>query len=568
MLSKVLKAFSVQRTAPLIFRSIATVQTRSNFAEAPVLDLPFDKTSEVYEKNSAATKPLLSEFLKITGANTQGGDKRAQARLKEKGKLPARERINRILDPGSPFLELSQLAGYKLYENEDVPSGGIVTGIGLIHGRFCMIVANDPTVKGGSYYPITVKKHVRAQEIARDNKLPCVYLVDSGGANLPRQDEVFPDANHFGRIFYNQANMSAEGIPQISIVLGSCTAGGAYVPAMSDENVIVKGNGTIFLGGPPLVKAATGEVVSAEDLGGADVHCRISGLTDHYAANENEALLLCRDIISNINTKQATLGKGTYEEPKFDPEELNSIINPDLRQAVDSRSIIARIVDGSRFLEFKKNYGPTLVTGFARLYGHEIGIISNNGILFSEAAMKGAHFVELCSQRNIPLFFLQNITGFMVGKKYEHEGIAKHGAKLVNAVATTKVPKFTMIFGGSYGAGNYGMCGRGYSPRFLYTWPTAKVAVMGGDQAAGVLTQIKREATQKAGGQWNQQIEDDMRNKYRAQYEEQSTCYYGTSRLWDDGVIMPSDSRKVLGLSLMVGLNKEPEQTNFGVFRM
>jgi len=566
MLSKVFKAFSFQRTSSLLYRPLTTQRLTQDFTEIPPLVAPLDK--DAFAKNVTATTPLLNEFQHITLSTLEGGDKKAQIRLKEKGKLPVRERIDRILDAGSPFLELSQLAGHELYGKEKVPSGGIVTGIGLIHGRFCMIVANDPTVKGGSYYPITVKKHLRAQEVARENKLPCVYLVDSGGANLPRQDEVFPDSNHFGRIFYNQANLSAEGIPQISIVLGSCTAGGAYVPAMSDENVIVKGNGTIFLGGPPLVKAATGEVVTAEDLGGADVHCRISGLTDHYAANEAEALLIARDIVANLNTKQATLGKGVFEEPKYDPEELNSIMNPDLRQQIDSRSIIARVVDGSRFLEFKKNYGSTLVTGFARLYGHEVGIVSNNGILFSEAALKGSHFIEICSQRNIPLLFLQNITGFMVGKRYEHEGIAKHGAKLVNAVATTQVPKLTLIFGGSYGAGNYGMCGRAYSPRFLFTWPGSKTAVMGGDQAAGVLTQIKREATKKAQGEWNQSIEDEMMNKYKALYEQQSTSYYSTSRLWDDGIIQPSDTRKVLGLGLMVSLNKKITPTKHGVFRM
>jgi 3-methylcrotonyl-CoA carboxylase beta subunit len=566
MLSKVLRAFPIKRVTPVFTRPFSHHAVPSDFTEVPPLSTPLD--ADQYQKNVAATQPILSEFQRITAAALEGGDKKAQTRLREKGKLPVRERIDRILDPGSPFLELSQLAGHELYGSEKVPSGGIVTGIGLIHGRFCMIVANDPTVKGGSYYPITVKKHLRAQEIARENKLPCVYLVDSGGANLPRQDEVFPDVGHFGRIFYNQANLSAEGVPQVSIVLGSCTAGGAYVPAMSDENVIVKGNGTIFLGGPPLVKAATGEIVSAEDLGGADVHCKISGLTDHYAANESEALLIARDIVANLNAKRATLGKGDYEEPIYNPEELNHIMNPDLRQGIDSRSIISRVVDGSRFVEFKKNYGQTLITGFARLYGHEVGIVSNNGILFSEAALKGSHFVELCSQRNIPLIFLQNITGFMIGKKYEHEGIAKHGAKLVNAVATTNVPKLTLIFGGSYGAGNYGMCGRAYSPRFLYTWPASKTAVMGGDQAAGVLTQIKREATRKAEGQWSQQIEDEMMSKYKAQYEAQSTSYYSTARLWDDGIILPSDTRKVLGLSLMVSLNKDINPTKHGVFRM
>jgi 3-methylcrotonyl-CoA carboxylase beta subunit len=531
--------------------------------------MPIDETSEDIINKKSACEPIITKFNNTMHQIIEKIDKNSAARMKERKKFLARERVAKLLDPGSPFLELSQLAGYELYGEDNVPAGGIITGVGMIHGQFCLIIANDPIVKGGSYYPITVKKHIRAQEIALENNLPCVYLVDSGGANLPRQDEVFPDKDHFGRIFFNQANLSAKGIPQISIVLGSCTAGGAYVPAMSDESVIVKNNGTIFLGGPPLVKAATGEVVSAEDLGGADVHCKISGLTDHYAETESEALQMGRNIIASLNLKKNDhLFLNDYEEPLFDSKELNYIMGADLRTSFDSRNLIARVFDGSRFMEFKKHYGPTLVTGFAKLYGHEVGILSNNGILFSEAALKGSHFIELCSQRKIPIMFLQNITGFMVGKKYEHEGIAKHGAKLVNAVATTKSPKITLIFGASYGAGNYGMCGRAYSPRFMFSWPSSKIGVMGGEQAAGVLTQIKRDSTIKAKGQWDEQKEQDMKKKYVDIYEKASSCYYSSARLWDDGVILPEDTRKVLGLSLLVSLNKEIEQTQHGIFRM
>mmetsp|Transcript_52182 Transcript_52182/g.59909 ORF Transcript_52182/g.59909 Transcript_52182/m.59909 type:complete len:569 (+) Transcript_52182:41-1747(+) len=568
MLSKITKTSRLFKS--VFTQNYSTFSLKFSNNDYPVLDAKIDINSDPYSTIHANTKKIIEEFRSISNKVLEGGDPKARQKLVERKKFTSRDRINKILDPGSPFLELSQLAGYNLYGNEEVPSGGIITGVGVVRGQFCVIVANDPTVKGGTYYPITVKKHVRAQEIARENGLPCIYLVDSGGANLPRQDEVFPDRDHFGKIFYNQATLSALGIPQVSAVLGSCTAGGAYVPAMSDENVIVKGNGTIFLGGPPLVKAATGEVISAENLGGADVHCKISGLTDHYAHSELEALMITRDIIGNLNYRgESSLNlNGDYEEPIFDPEELNAIIDPGLKTPVDSRLIIARIFDGSRFSEFKKDYGTTLITGFARLYGKEVGIVANNGVLFSEAALKGAHFIELCSQRNIPLFFLQNITGFMVGKKYEHEGIAKHGAKMVNAVSTTQVPKFTLIFGGSYGAGNYGMCGRAFGPRFLYMWPTGKISVMGGDQAAGVLTQVRKESIIKSGGQFSEAEEEEMKSKIRVKYEKEASCYYSSARLWDDGIILPSDTRKVLGLSLLVALNKKINPTKHGVFRM
>jgi 3-methylcrotonyl-CoA carboxylase beta subunit len=456
-----------------------------------------------------------------------------------------------------------------MYENEEVPAGSIITGIGLVHGVHCMIVANDPTVRGGSYYPITVKKHVRAQEIAEQNNLPCIYLVDSGGANLMRQDEVFPDKNHFGRIFFNESRMSAKRIPQISAVLGSCTAGGAYVPAISDESIIVRHNGTIFLGGPPLVKAATGEIVSSEELGGADVHCKISGVTDHYAFNETHALEIIRQIVKNLN-HQTHYHENVdnkmlpSEEPLYDSDELNGIVSTDLKKPFDVREIIARVFDGSKFQEFKKEYGSTLVTGFSRLYGYPVGIIANNGVLFSESALKGSHFIELCCQRKIPLIFLQNITGFMVGRKYEHEGIAKHGAKLVHAVSNANVPKLTLILGGSFGAGNYGMCGRAYDPRFLYMWPSGKISVMGGDQAVGVLTELQKIKYKK--------ITEDELAKFKAsmtkKYEKENSCYYSSARLWDDGVIEPKDTRRVLGLSLFATLNAKIDNASMGVFRM
>jgi 3-methylcrotonyl-CoA carboxylase beta subunit len=515
---------------------------------------------------------LVDELRERTDAAHLGGGQRAVDRHRSRGKLLARERIDRLLDPGSPFLEMSPLAGFELYE-EDVPSGGVVTGIGRVHGREVMVVANDATVKGGTYFPITVKKHLRAQEIAMNNRLPCVYLVDSGGAYLPMQDQVFPDRDHFGRIFYNQATMSGEGIPQVSVVMGSCTAGGAYVPAMSDESIIVKGNGTIFLGGPPLVKAATGEVVTAEDLGGADVHCRTSGVTDHIANNDEHAMLEARRVLANLNggpTKPglASLDVQAPEMPLFHPEELNGVVPVDTRKSFDVRSVIARVVDGSRLDEFKPLYGETLVTGFARVNGYPVGIVANNGILFGESAEKGAHFIELCAQRGTPLLFLQNITGFMVGRKYENAGIAKHGAKLVTAVSCAKVPKITVIIGGSFGAGNYGMCGRAFSPRFLYMWPNSKISVMGGEQAASVLSTINRDKIEGQGGEWSVEEEEAFKSPIKQQYDAEGSAYYSTARIWDDGIIEPASTRDVISLSLSAALNAPIEPTKFGVFRM
>ncbi|MEQ8355950.1 MAG: carboxyl transferase domain-containing protein [Kiloniellaceae bacterium] len=497
-----------------------------------------------------------------------GGGEAARERHLGRGKLLPRERVRNLLDSGSPFLELSQLAASGLYGDE-VPAAGLITGIGRVSGRECVIVANDATVKGGTYYPITVKKHLRAQEIAEQNHLPCIYLVDSGGANLPNQDEVFPDRDHFGRIFYNQANMSAKGIPQIAIVMGSCTAGGAYVPAMSDESIIVKEQGTIFLGGPPLVKAATGEVVTAEDLGGADVHTRISGVADHYAENDTHALAIARRIIGNLNhRKTSSLLVSDPREPHYDPAEIYGLVPRDLRRPYDVREIIARLIDGSDLDEFKALYGQTLVCGFARIWGYPVGILANNGILFSESAVKGAHFIELCVQRGLPLVFLQNITGFMVGRKYEAGGIAKDGAKLVTAVACAKVPKFTVILGGSFGAGNYGMCGRAYSPRLLWMWPNARISVMGGEQAANVLATIRRDGLAAKGTDWPQAEEESFKAPIRDQYEEQGHPYYATARLWDDGIIDPLDTRMTLGLGISAALNAPPEATRFGIFRM
>jgi 3-methylcrotonyl-CoA carboxylase beta subunit len=479
-----------------------------------------------------------------------------------------RERIDALLDPGSPFLELSQLAAYGVY-GEDVAAAGIVTGIGRVAGQECMVVANDATVKGGTYYPLTVKKHLRAQDIAARNNLPCIYLVDSGGAFLPRQDEVFPDRDHFGRIFYNQANMSARNIPQIAVVMGSCTAGGAYVPAMADESIIVKEQGTIFLGGPPLVRAATGEIVTAEELGGADVHTRLSGVADHFANNDHHALKLARRAVSRLNrVKPAGLDMAESKEPLYDARELYGVIPKDSRQPFEVREVIARIVDGSVFDEFKARYGVTLVCGFARIFGYPVGLVANNGILFGESAQKGAHFIELCGQRKIPLLFLQNITGFMVGKKYEADGIAKHGAKMVTAVSSVQVPKFTVIIGNSYGAGNYGMCGRAYEPRFLFTWPNARISVMGGEQAANVLAQVKRDQKERAGETWSTEEEADFKQPILEQYEEQGHPYYASARLWDDGVIDPAQTRQVLGLAISAALNRPIEETRFGVFRM
>ena len=534
----------------------------------PVLEAIADTRSASFQANAQAIETVVADLRRVAGVTAMGGGKASRDRHVSRGKLLPRDRIQGLLDPGSPFLEVGQLAAHGMYGDE-VPSAGIITGIGRVSGRECMIVVNDATVKGGTYYPVTVKKHLRAQEIAAQNRLPCIYLVDSGGANLPNQDEVFPDRDHFGRIFFNQANMSAAGIAQIAVVMGSCTAGGAYVPAMSDEAVIVRGQGTIFLAGPPLVKAATGEIVSAEDLGGADVHCRVSGVADHYAENDSHALGIARGIVSHLNTvKPASLAMRKPADPLYDPREIYGIVEADRRRPWDVREIIARIVDGSEFDEFKKLYGATLVTGFAHIWGMPVGIVANNGILFSESAQKGAHFIELCAQRGIPLVFLQNITGFMVGQKYETGGIAKDGAKMVTAVATAAVPKFTVIVGGSFGAGNYGMCGRAYSPRFLWMWPNARISVMGGEQAASVLATVRRDNMEARGQTWPAEEEEAFKAPIREQYEVQGHPYYATARLWDDGIIDPADTRRVLGLSLSASLNAPIEPTRFGLFRM
>jgi len=534
----------------------------------PVIASKVGSRGAEFQDNARAMARLVADLRAKVEAIGQGGGEAARRKHTARGKLLPRERVRQLLDVGSPFLELSQLAAWDMYDNQ-VPAAGIITGIGRVSGRECMIVANDATVKGGTYYPITVKKHLRAQEIAQQNRLPCLYLVDSGGANLPNQDDVFPDREHFGRIFFNQANLSAQGIPQIAVVMGSCTAGGAYVPAMSDEAVIVKNQGTIFLGGPPLVRAATGEVVSAEELGGADVHARTSGVADHYALNDLHALQIARRIVSHLNrSKRVGLDIKQPRDPLYDPAELHGIIPTDTRKPYDVREIVARLVDGSELDEFKPLYGATLVTGFAHLYGYPVGIVANNGILFSESALKGAHFIELCSQRGIPLVFLQNITGFMVGRKYESGGIAKDGAKMVTAVACARVPKFTVIIGGSFGAGNYGMCGRAYSPRFLWMWPNARISVMGGEQAASVLATVRREGLERAGKSWSAQEEEAFKAPIRQQYEAQGHPYYASARLWDDGVIDPADTRRVLGLGISASLNAPPEPTAFGVFRM
>jgi len=497
-----------------------------------------------------------------------GGGERSRQRHLSRGKLLPRDRVNALLDNGSPFLELSQLAAHDVYQ-DNVPCAGIITGIGRVGGQECVIVANDATVKGGTYYPLTVKKHLRAQAIAQENNLPCIYLVDSGGANLPNQDDVFPDKEHFGRIFFNQANMSAQNIPQIAVVMGSCTAGGAYVPAMADESIIVKEQGTIFLAGPPLVKAATGEVVSAEDLGGADVHCRTSGVTDHYAQNDHHALEIARNTVKNLNrSKVVEMNIEQVTEPAYDSQEIYGIIPKDSRQPYDIREVIARVVDGSEFDEFKALYGTTLVCGFARIFGYPVGIIANNGVLFGESAQKGAHFIELCAMRKIPLVFLQNITGFMVGQQYESGGIAKHGAKMVTAVATAQVPKFTVLIGGSFGAGNYGMCGRAYDPRFLFMWPNARISVMGGEQAAGVMAQVTRDKKEKLGETWSEADEQAFKQPIIDNYEHQGHPYYASARLWDDGIIDPADTRQVLGLAISASLNKPIGDTTFGIFRM
>jgi len=518
--------------------------------------------------NAEAMGQLLESFTEISRKISHGGSEASRERHQNRGKLLPRERIGRLLDPGSPFMEIGHFAAWDMYDNE-VPSSGIICGIGRVENTECMIVCNDATVKGGTYFPITVKKHLRAQEIAAQNRLPCIYLVDSGGANLPNQDEVFPDRDHFGRIFYNQANMSAAGVPQIAVVMGSCTAGGAYVPAMSDESIIVRRQGTIFLGGPPLVKAATGEIVDAEELGGADVHSRESGVTDYYARNDEHAISIARGIVRNLNAEGKASSKFVHaSEPLYDTRQIRGIIPPDLKTPFDVREIIARIVDGSEFEEFKELYGTTLVCGFARIWGASVGIIANNGILFSESALKGAHFVELCSQRGIPLVFLQNITGFMVGKKYESGGIAKDGAKLVTAVASTSVPKFTVIIGGSFGAGNYGMCGRAYSPRFLWMWPNARISVMGGEQAASVLATVRRDNIEVKKGTWSKEDEDAFKKPIIDQFERQASPLYSSARLWDDGILDPADTRDVLGLSISATMNAPQEPTAFGVFRM
>ena len=533
-----------------------------------VLSTAIDSKSEAFQGNADAMRAQVAALRDLTGEIAKGGDAPAREKHRARGKLLVRDRIERLLDPGAPFLELSPLAAHGMY-GETIAAAGIVTGIGRVSGVECVIVANDATVKGGTYYPVTVKKHLRAQEIAQQNNLPCIYLVDSGGANLPNQDEVFPDREHFGRIFFNQANMSARGIPQIAVVMGSCTAGGAYVPAMSDEAIIVRNQGTIFLGGPALVKAATGEVTSAEELGGADVHSRISGVTDHYAADDDDALAICRRAVANLNRKKTVpLDLIAPQAPLYDAEEIYGIVPADLRKTYDVRELIARIVDGSVFTEFKQLYGTTLVCGFARLHGYPVGILANNGILFSESALKGAHFIELCCQRRIPLIFLQNISGFMVGKKYEAGGIAKDGAKLVMAVACAKVPKVTVIIGGSYGAGNYAMCGRAYAPRFLWMWPNARISVMGGEQAANVLAQVRREGRERSGLAWSEAEESAFKEPILKQYEEQGHPYYASARLWDDGVIDPAETRMVLALSLSAALNAPIEKTDFGVFRM
>ena len=524
--------------------------------------------SATFRANAEAMRVQLDEVQHRAAQIAQGGSEKARQKHLARGKLLVRDRVDALIDPGSPFLEIASFAATDMYENA-VPCAGLVVGIGRVEGVECMIVANDATVKGGTYYPITVKKHLRAQEIARENHLPCIYLVDSGGAFLPMQDEVFPDKEHFGRIFYNQATLSAAGMPQIACVMGSCTAGGAYVPAMSDETVIVKEQGTIFLGGPPLVKAATGEEVSAEDLGGADVHTRISGVADHFALDDRQALAQVRRIVANLNWhKRGALSLREPEPPLYPAEEMYGVIPADTRKPFDVHEVIARIVDGSRFDEFKTRYGTTLITGFAHIHGYPVGIVANNGILFSESALKGTHFIELCARRGIPLVFLQNITGFMVGRKYENGGIARDGAKMVMAVACAKVPKFTVVIGGSFGAGNYGMCGRAYSPRFLWMWPNARIGVMGGEQAASVLAQVRRDGIEARGESWSQEEEVAFKTPIRTKFEHQSHPFYASARLWDDGIIDPAKTRQVLALGLSAALNAAPESTDFGIFRM
>jgi 3-methylcrotonyl-CoA carboxylase beta subunit len=532
------------------------------------LETHLDTASGAFRANAERMQLLVSELKRRIAAVWEGGGAKYMARHKEQGKLPVRERVAALLDPDTPFLELSPLAANGMYDGE-APAAGLVAGVGRVQRRECLIIANDATVKGGTYLPITLKKHLRAQEIAQQNRLPCIYLVDSGGAFLPLQAEVFPDREHFGRIFYNQAVMSAREIPQIAAVMGSCTAGGAYVPAMSDEAVIVKGTGTIFLGGPPLVKAATGEEVTAEELGGGDVHTRISGVADHFAEDDYDAIAIVRNIVENLRSgKSEPETRVEPEDPLFDPKELYGVIPQDVRKPYDAREVIARIVDGSRFQEFKERYAPTIVTGFARIFGYQVGILANNGVLFSESALKATHFIELCNQRRTPLVFLQNITGFMVGKKYEHGGIAKDGAKMVHAVANSTVPKFTVIIGGSFGAGNYGMCGRAYSPRFLWMWPNARISVMGGEQAAGVLTTVKRDQLAREGKELSREEERAIADPVLEKYEAEGNPYYSTARLWDDGIIDPAETRTYLGLGLSIAYNAPIEEPRFGVFRM
>ena len=534
----------------------------------PQLESQLNPRSAEFAANAAAMRAVVDDLKAQIDRAALGGGDAARAKHTARGKLLPRDRVQMLLDPGTPFLELSPLAALNMYDNA-APCGGVIAGVGRVSGVDCMIVCNDATVKGGTYYPLTVKKHLRAQEVAQQNHLPCIYLVDSGGANLPNQDEVFPDRDHFGRIFYNQANMSAQGIAQIAVVMGSCTAGGAYVPAMSDETIIVKNQGTIFLGGPPLVKAATGEVVTAEDLGGGDVHTRLSGVADHLAQNDLHAIALARQAVKNLNARKVPpIATIDPVAPLYPADELYGVIPTDTRKPFDVREIIARIVDGSDFDEFKSRFGTTLVCGFARIEGMPVGIIANNGILFSESALKGAHFIELCCQRKTPLVFLQNITGFMVGRKVENEGIARNGAKMVTAVATAAVPKFTVIIGGSFGAGNYGMCGRAYSPRFLWMWPNARISVMGGEQAASVLATVKRDGIEGKGGSWSADEEAAFKAPIKQQYEEQGHPYYATARLWDDGVIDPADTRRVLALGLSASLNAPIPETKFGLFRM
>ncbi|MBK6805324.1 MAG: methylcrotonoyl-CoA carboxylase [Betaproteobacteria bacterium] len=534
----------------------------------PVIESRLDPRDPVFAKNRESMSALVADLRSKVAEVEAGGGEAASAKHASRGKLLPRERVRALVDPGSPFLELSPLAAYGMYDGT-IASAGIVTGIGRVAGRECVIVCNDATVKGGTYFPLTVKKHVRAQEIARDNRLPCIYLVDSGGANLPNQVDVFPDRDHFGRIFYNQATLSSEGIPQIAAVMGSCTAGGAYVPAMADESIIVREQGTIFLGGPPLVKAATGEIVTAEELGGADVHTRTSGVADHYALNDHHALAIVRSIVAKLEPpRRAAVEPIVPREPLYPAEELYGVINADIRKPYDVREVIARIVDASELDEFKARYGTTLVTGFARLWGYPVGIVANNGVLYGESAQKGAHFIELCCQRGIPLVFLQNVTGFMVGKKVETGGIAKDGAKMVTAVSCAQVPKFTVIIGGSYGAGNYGMCGRAFSPRFLWMWPNARISVMGGEQAATVLATIRRDTIEAKGGNWSAGEEEAFKAPIRAQYDREGHPYYASARMWDDGVIDPADTRRVLALAISASLNRPIPPTRFGVFRM